>query len=377
MDNAYHKLWLDYKPSIRYLWNNNIKYMDIMRRNLYALLVMIVLMSCTGKTNYVINGHSSDFADGNKVYLLYLDANEEPVFIDSTVCRNNSFVFRGSADTARVATVAVVDTLEDDSAISINLVLEPGNISIEGFDPETNHFHVATGTPLNDLLDRFSRKVGAYVNNPDSLFPFIAFVGGFLFDRYHYSMPWQMKLDLINSMSAGQKASYAAISKGTLMRIEQEKERAAKARELFPGNLYKDFTGKSPSDEDVSLKSVVGDNSNTYVLLIFWATWCAPCRADMPIIADLYNQYRDKGFEVFAASIDDNHTAWLDVVKNYPQWRNVIVGDDIRDMYGVKGVPAHFLIDCSTGKILIADTWSHHTLDWRDGIVNLFEKGKQ
>ena len=150
--------------------------MDIMRRYLYALLVMIVLMSCAGKTSYLIKGRSGDFVDGCKVYLLYLNANEEPIFIDSTVCRNNSFVFRGSADTARVATVAVVDTLEDDSAISINLVLEPGNISIEGFDPETNHFHVATGTPLNDLLDRFSREVGAYVNNPDSLFPFIALI---------------------------------------------------------------------------------------------------------------------------------------------------------------------------------------------------------
>ena len=123
-----------------------------------------------------------------------------------------------------------------------------------------------------------------------------------------------MKLDLINSMSVGQKASYAAISKETLMRIEQEKGRAAKARELFPGNFYKDFTGESPSAEDVSLKSVIEDGSNTYVLLVFWATWCVPCRADMPIIAGLYNQYRDKGFEVFAASIDDNRIAWLDVI---------------------------------------------------------------
>ena len=355
-----------------------------MKRSQYVLLVMILLMSCTGKTNYVINGRSSDFADGNKVYLLYLDANEEPVFIDSTVCKNNSFVFRGNADTIRTAIVAVVDTLKSESGRTIDLILEPGNISIEGFDPET-YLHAATGTSLNDVLDRFSREMVAYVNKPDSLFPFIASyikenidnpIGGFLFDRYHFSMPWEMKLDLINSMSAGQKASYAAITKETLMRIEQEKERAAKARELFPGNPYKDFTGKSPSDEDVSLKSVVGDNSNTYVLLIFWASWCAPCCADMLIIADLYNRYRDRGFEVFTASIDDNRTAWLDVVKDYSQWRNVIVGADIRELYGVEGVPAHFLIDCSTGKVLIADTWTHRTFYWCDEIVKLFEKGK-
>lgn len=356
-----------------------------MKRYLYVLLVMVVFMSCASKTDYFIKGNSTDFADGNKVYLLYLDANEEPVFIDSTVCKNNSFVFRGVADTIRVATVAVVDTLNSEGGKSIDLILEPGNISIEGFDPETNHFHVATGTSLNNVLDRFSREMMPLVNDPDSLFPFVASyirdnidnpVGGFLFDRYHFSMPWEMKLELINSMSAGQRASYAALSKETLMRIEQEKEHAAKARESFPGNLYKDFTGKSPSDEAVSLKSVVENESNTYVLLIFWATWCAPCRADMPVIADLYNQYRDKGFEVFAASIDDNRASWLEVIKDYSQWQNVIVGSDIRDKYGVKGVPAHFLIDCSTGKVLIADTWTHRTLNWSEEIVNLFEEGK-
>lgn len=142
-----------------------------MKRSLYVLLVMILLMSCTGKTNYVINGRSSDFADGNKVYLLYLDANEEPVFIDSTVCKNNSFVFRGNADTIRTAIVAVVDTLKSESGRTIDLILEPGNISIEGFAPET-YLHTATGTSLNDVLDRFSREMVAYVNKPDSLFPF-------------------------------------------------------------------------------------------------------------------------------------------------------------------------------------------------------------
>lgn len=130
------------------------------------------------------------------------------------MCKNNSFVFHGIADTIRVATVAVVDTLKNESGISINLILEPGNISIEGFDPKTSQLHVATGTLLNDVLDRFSREMGAYVNNPDSLFPFIALyikenidntVGGFLFDCYHFSMPWKMKLDLINSMSVGRR----------------------------------------------------------------------------------------------------------------------------------------------------------------------------
>ncbi len=218
-----------------------------MRSCLYALLALILLTASTGKNEFSIKGSSKDFADGNKVYLFYFDSNDEPVFIDSTVCKNNSFAFSGVADTAKSVTVAVVDATKHEDGISIDLILEPGKISIGEFDAEKSHIHVATGTPLNDVLDRFSHEVGAYVENPDSLFPFIASyikgnidnpVGGYLFDRYHFSMPWDMKLELINSMSEGQRVSYAAISEETLMRIEQEKERAAKARGLFPGPIF-------------------------------------------------------------------------------------------------------------------------------------------
>ncbi len=197
-----------------------------MRNCLYALLALILLTASTGKNEFSIKGCSKDFADGNKVYLFYFDSNDEPVFIDSTVCKNNSFAFSGVADTAKSVTVAVVDATKHEDGISIDLILEPGKISIGEFDAEKSHIHVATGTPLNDVLDRFSHEVGAYVENPDSLFPFIASyikenidnpVGGYLFDRYHFSMPWDMKLELINSMSEGQRASYAAISEETLM----------------------------------------------------------------------------------------------------------------------------------------------------------------
>ncbi len=357
-----------------------------MRNNLCVLLVSALLTACSGGADYLIKGSSKEFADGSKVYLFYLDTNDEPVFIDSTVCEKNSFAFSGVADTLKMAAVVVAKSPVDGNAVHVDLVLEPGKISIGESDAEKRHIDVATGTPLNDVLDRFSREVGAYINNPDSLFPFIASyirenidnpVGGYLFDRYHFSMPCDMKLELINSMSERQRAGYAAISEETLMRIEQEKARAAKARELFPGNLYKDFTAKSTSGEDVSLKSVVENGSNSYILLLFWATWCAPCRADMPKIADLYEQYRDKGFEVFAASIDDDRSAWLGAVKDYSKWQNVLVDGAVHDLYGVRGVPAHFLIDCPTGKIVVADTWTHRTLNWRDEIVKLFEADRK
>ena len=103
-------------------------------------------------------------------------------------------------------------------------------------------------------------------------------------------------------------------------------------------------------------------------------------------IVDLYkNKLKEGGFFAFEIGFDQaedlmkiaaEHGFSASIIKDYSQWQNVIVGSDIRDKYGVKGVPAHFLIDCSTGKVLIADTWTHRTLNWSEEIVNLFEEGK-
>lgn len=94
MDDAYFQLEFGREPAYPYLYNHNPKnrritqILNMMKRHLYVLfvlLVMVVLISCANKTDYLIKGSSSDFADGNKVYLFYLDTNEKPVFIDSTV----------------------------------------------------------------------------------------------------------------------------------------------------------------------------------------------------------------------------------------------------------------------------------------------------
>ena len=84
--------------------------------------------------------------------------------------------------------------------------------------------------------------------------------------------------------------------------------------------------------QDFSLPDLNGQQqkfsqwNNKVVLLNFWATWCPPCRREMPDFIDIYNQYKDKDFVVVGVGIDDQHKI-AEFVKhlevNYP----ILVGD--------------------------------------------------
>src|SRR5690554_8143805 len=52
-----------------------------------------------------------------------------------------------------------------------------------------------------------------------------------------------------------------------------------------------------------------------YVLIDFWASWCQPCRIENPNVVRLYNKYKDKNFEIFSVSLDDNKEQWVKAIQ--------------------------------------------------------------
>ncbi|MFB2704391.1 MULTISPECIES: TlpA family protein disulfide reductase [Marinobacter] len=104
-----------------------------------------------------------------------------------------------------------------------------------------------------------------------------------------------------------------------------------------------DFTLESRSGENLRLE----DHRGEVVMLNFWASWCGPCRQEMPLMDELYSQYKDLGFTILAVNVDGNREAahrFLDKVPvNYP-----ILYDpesSVSELYEVQAMPTTVMID--------------------------------
>jgi thiol-disulfide isomerase/thioredoxin len=86
------------------------------------------------------------------------------------------------------------------------------------------------------------------------------------------------------------------------------------------------------------------------LLVDFWASWCGPCRVENPRLVKLYNQYKDKGFDILGVSLDGNSEAWQKAVKaDRLTWTQV---SDLKGWnntaaraYGIKSIPFNLLLD--------------------------------
>lgn len=83
------------------------------------------------------------------------------------------------------------------------------------------------------------------------------------------------------------------------------------------------------------------------VILDFWATWCEPCRAEIPRFVELQNKYRDRGLQIIGISLDDDPTPVRSFYQQFKMNYPVAVGDaNVAERYGgILGLPVNFVID--------------------------------
>ena len=142
------------------------------------------------------------------------------------------------------------------------------------------------------------------------------------------------------------------VTQFNVMIAEQNKPAPAKKGMPGVGSIAPDFTMADTSGKPFALSQLKGK----YVLVDFWASWCAPCRGENPNLVAAYNQFKDKNFTILGVSLDDNKENWLQAIKkdkltwkqvsDLKGWENATVG-----MYGYDGIPYNVLVD-PTGKII-------------------------
>lgn len=305
-----------------------------MRRILTIAALSLLFTNITGyaqdKGNVEITGTVKGQNSG-KVYLQKFD-NKMFFTLDSAEVKEGTFKFN---KTLKLPELYGLTINKDESPLYIFLEKGKVNVSLDAEGYYKNS--VVTGSASNDLFTGYKKqkdvKIETFIKeNPGSLVP--AYV---LYRDFSYRLsPEEIKenLKLLDPKLAN--TPYVAVLKDLVNTLTS----------VGIGKKAPDFEGTTPEGKSIKLSASFGK----YLLLDFWASWCGPCRRENPNLVKAYQKYHDKGFDIFAVSLDKNKEAWLKGIKDDQLgWTHVsdlaFWNSAPARLYGVRAIPANVLID--------------------------------
>ncbi|MBQ1221427.1 MAG: AhpC/TSA family protein [Alistipes sp.] len=331
-----------------------------MKKMMFGVLAMAALVGCSTQPKFTVSGQVED------VEKMYLVERVDGAFvaIDSVEVVEGKFELSGCASEAKMLYVSNLKEVRG-AAVVARFFVEEGAITLT----KTEDGYVASGTPANDAVVAYVEAIAplraeyreaaperreeieaayeaaqqeALEQNKDNLF------GVQMLQNLAYELSGTALKEAIASFSPEMQA--AAM-------MQPIAEMAEKKIKTEVGQPYIDFTQPDAEGNGVTLKSVIENPANKYVLVDFWASWCSPCMAEVPALKAAYDEFHKKGFEIFGVSLDNRKEAWEAAIKNkelnwlhvsdLKGWENAAAAE-----YGVKSIPSNYLVDCATGQIV-------------------------
>lgn len=143
------------------------------------------------------------------------------------------------------------------------------------------------------------------------------------------------------------------------------------------GSQFKDVVGVDINGKEIQLSKVV--KKNKFTILEFWASWCSPCRGEIPNIKKAYAKYKSLGLEVYSISLDEKKELWIQASEkeNVP-WISVLAPKAFNDIaaqeYGITGIPSSYLI--SNEGIIVAQNEELREFDLDRTLAKFFNVAK-
>jgi thiol-disulfide isomerase/thioredoxin len=341
---------------------------------LYSALLIGALTACQS-TTYQVNGTIEGAADGDTLFLtsdLQSGIPSDTIFVE-----DGKFHISGEADSVRLCMIYSAKRNE----LNAPFFIEPGIISIQ--IKETPGASRVGGTKCNDewqVLNDSVMSIGKEINRiaehiyGNTVTPEEQQKGMEQIDRlnqrfsniviktceknirneFGYFLLTYYPDELIDIQSRSRliKLLPEEMRKREQIRVmEQSLEASAKTAE---GATIPDFSQPAPDGTSLSIMSEVSQHRIT--IIDFWASWCGPCRQEIPSVIELYKKYKDKGLGIVGVSLDNDKDAWLTAIKqmNMP-WAQMsdLNGWDnaAAKLFNITSIPHTIVVD-QQGKIL-------------------------
>ena len=303
-----------------------------------AVIGMLLTAACTtdkgNKLTYHIEGTAVGLADGQQLQL----ANDEGEPFDTIVIKNGKFTYDGKADSVACYVINVMS----DEFNSVNYFTEPGTIAIT--ITATPGQSTVSGTIANDALQRLSEATNPYYEKIHEIEEIIykdtvlskdsewALAERYMqvYSEINKKIAEAAKQNVDNELGFMLATKYIAPSDSPQLVRElidkmpenfrqrpivagiEAQLKAGEATEV--GSKVGEFTINSPDGTPVNIREEVAKNKIT--ILDFWASWCGPCRNEMPFMRELYAEFQPKGLGIIGISLDDSAEAWKQAIKD-------------------------------------------------------------
>jgi peroxiredoxin len=329
----------------------------------------VILSACSSKPGYQISGFINGLASGD-VVLLEQRIDKEFVQLDSVTTRDGRFVFTGSVtipdvyyisvpgrrgkaiiflENSRIDFTAHADTLWE-SAVTGSAVHDEYNAFQESImeiyakaqelyasyrsADQTGDVETAKNleVKINAVYDEVEEYQLAYLDEHPA-----SYIAPYIVQNLQYGK----EADEIEEMLA--KLDPSLLGSSLVGNVTRRLETLKKVAIGMPAP---EFTQNDSLGNPVSLSSFKGK----YLLIDFWAAWCAPCRGENPNVDSVYQKYSDRGFEILGVSLDDAREYWLKAVKDDGlTWTQVsdLKGwaNGVAALYGISSIPSNLLLD--------------------------------
>jgi thiol-disulfide isomerase/thioredoxin len=366
-----------------------------MKKILFALtlLSLIFFNSVFAQVGFTVSGEIKGIENGKKVTLTpgATHSSEKPMYI--AIITNGKFEFKGKLDQPIFFYLGI-----DSTSGFTPLFIENANISIKGnyaktvtnglsigvfsdmvvvgskvhteylvkssiksdLDKVYTNYHTANSAILDSLknITRGSEEYKKLILSPNykkfeadehAFFTNVAesYKKAVVDNSKTFWGPFLM-MSLMSYFSDEQKPWFEAMSPEAQNSYYGKLVKA----ELYPATLMGKrapvFSASDRNNKKFTMKELMGK----YTIIDFWASWCAPCRKEIPNLKKLYAEYHSKGLSIISISLDKEDAKWKTALDEEKlPWANLIDKDEIAKNYGVVTIPDMFILDKS-GKVI-------------------------